>query len=113
MFLDRLFKRPLIVVGFMFLMIALGVFFVKFIASEYAPKEDRGYFLAFMQAPEGASLEYTKRNLSVVEHKLGKLLSPSAYNDNKGTGETHGVVTVAPEVLTLRGLLTRPFPLFF
>jgi multidrug efflux pump len=49
--LDRIFKRPLMIVGFMFLMMALGIFFSKFISSEYAPKEDRGYFLAFMQAP--------------------------------------------------------------
>jgi multidrug efflux pump len=107
--LDGLFKRPLIVVGFMFVMLALGVFFTKFIASEYAPKEDRGYFLAFIQAPEGASLEYTKRNLSIVEHKLGKLLAPSAYNDNKGTGEAHGVVTIVPGSFNSTGTVNSAF----
>lgn len=107
--LDKLFLRPLLVVGFMFLMVALGVFFSKFIASEYAPKEDRGYFLAFMQGPEGASFEYTKRNLSEVEHKLGKLLPPSPYNDNKGTGEAHGVVTIVPGSFSSTGSVNSAF----
>ena len=107
--LDSLFKRPLIVVGFMFVMIALGVFFSKYISSEYAPKEDRGYFLAFIQAPEGASLEYTKRNLAIVEHKLGKLLAPSPYNDNKGTGEGHGIVTIVPGSFDSTGAVNSAF----
>ncbi len=107
--LDGLFKRPLLVVGFMFVMLALGVFFTKFIASEYAPKEDRGYFLAFIQAPEGASFEYTKRNLAIVEQKLGKLLPPSPYNDNKGTGEAHGVVTIVPGSFDSTGSVNSAF----
>ncbi len=107
--LDKLFKRPLLVVGFMFLMVALGIFFSNFIASEYAPKEDRGYFLAFMQGPEGASLEYTKRNLSIVEHKLGGLLDPSPYNNHKGTGEAHGVVTIVPGSFSSTGAVNSAF----
>lgn len=107
--LDSLFKRPLMVVGFMFLMIALGIFFAKFITSEYAPKEDRGYFLAFMQAPEGASLEYTKRNLGIVEKKLGMLLPPSPYNDNQGKSEAHGVVTIVPGSFSSTGAVNSAF----
>ncbi len=107
--LDKIFKRPLWVVGFMFLMIALGIFFTKFIASEYAPKEDRGYFLAFMQAPEGASLEYTKRNLAIVEKKLGMLLAPSPYNDNKGKNEANGVVTIVPGSFSSTGAVNSAF----
>jgi len=107
--LDKIFKRPKMVVGFMFLMISLGAFFIHFIQTEYAPKEDKGYFLAFMQAPEGASLEYTKRNLSIVEHKLGKLLPPSDYNDNKGTNEAHGVVTIIPGSFSSTGAVNSAF----
>lgn len=107
--LDSLFKRPLLIVGFMFLMIALGIFFTKFIASEYAPKEDRGYFLAFMQAPEGASLEYTKRNLGIVEKKLGMLLPPSPHNDNQGKNEAHGVVTIVPGSFSSTGAVNSAF----
>lgn len=107
--LDRIFRRPLMVVGFMFLMIALGIFFSKFIASEYAPKEDRGYFLAFMQAPEGSSLEYTKRNLGIVEKKLGMLLPPSPYNDNQGKNEAHGVVTIVPGSFSSTGAVNSAF----
>lgn len=107
--LDKLFGRPLWVVAFMFLMIALGGFFSRYIATEYAPKEDRGYFFAFMQAPEGASFEYTKRNLSVVEHKLGGLLAPSAYNDNKGTNEANGIVTIVPGSFSSTGAVNSAF----
>ena len=97
------------IVGFMFVMLALGAFFANYIASEYAPKEDRGYFLAFIQAPEGASFEYTKRNLAIVEQKLGKLLPPSPYNDNKGTGEAHGVVTIVPGSFDSTGSVNSAF----
>ena len=107
--LDRLVKRPLIVVGFMFVMIALGLFFGKFITTEYAPKEDRGYFFAFMQGPEGASFEYTKRNLAIVEHKLGALLEKSEYNDNKGTGEANGIVTIVPGNFSSTGAVNSAF----
>lgn len=107
--LDKLFTRPLLVVAFMFVMLALGVFFSRFIASEYAPKEDRGYFLAFMQAPEGASLEYTKRNLAIVEKKLGELLPPSALNGQKGTGEARGVVTIVPGSFSSTGAVNSAF----
>lgn len=103
--LDRLFSRPMIIVAFMFMMIAMGIFFTRYISSEYAPKEDRGYFIAFVQGPEGASFEYTKRNVGIVEQKLGKLLEPSAYNENKGTGEAQGVVTIVPGSFSSTGVV--------
>lgn len=107
--LDKLVKRPLIVVGFMFVMLALGLFFGKYITSEYAPKEDRGYFFAFMQGPEGASFEYTKRNLAIAEQKLGTLLDPSEYNANKGTGEANGIVTIVPGSFSSTGAVNSAF----
>ena len=63
---------------------------------EYAPKEDRGYFMAFISAPEGSSLEYTKRNVEKVEQSLVRLLPPNEINQNKGTNEANGVVTIVP-----------------
>jgi multidrug efflux pump len=107
--LDKLFKRPLMVVAFMFLVIALGIFFSRFINSEYAPLEDRGYFMVFMQGPEGASFEYTKRNLSIVENKLVELLPPSPLNDNKGSNEALGVVTIIPGSFDSTGVVNSAF----
>jgi multidrug efflux pump len=47
---------------------ALLLFFV--LPSEYAPKEDRGVFMAMIRAPEGASFEYTDRYARQVESIL-------------------------------------------
>lgn len=107
--LDRLFKKPLLVIAFMFAMLAIGAFFMHFIASEYAPKEDRGYFLAFIKAPEGASLEYTKRQVAPVEASLQKLLPAGPLNDNKGTDEAHGVVTIIPGSFSSTGVVNSAF----
>ncbi len=108
-YLDKLFHRPLLVVFFMLVVIGLGGFFVKFISSEYAPKEDRGYFLAFIQAPEGSSLEFTKKNVAVVEKSLMRLLPSGPLNDNKGTGEAMGVVTIIPGSFDTTGSVNSAF----
>ncbi len=47
---------------------AVGLF--KALPSEYAPKEDRGVFFAYMLAPEGATLEYTDRYARQMEAVL-------------------------------------------
>ncbi|MBE2190928.1 MAG: efflux RND transporter permease subunit [Alphaproteobacteria bacterium] len=107
--LDFLFGKPLIIIGFMFVMIGFGIFFVKFISSEYAPKEDRGYFLSFIKAPEGSSLEYTKRQVKSVEQSLKNLLPPSALNNQKGTNEAHGVVTIIPGSFSSTGAVNSAF----
>ncbi|MCB1558328.1 MAG: efflux RND transporter permease subunit [Alphaproteobacteria bacterium] len=107
--LDFFFARPFVIVIFMVLMIGLGAFFMKYISSEYAPKEDRGYFLAFIKAPEGASLEYTKRQLSFVEKELQKLLPPNELNEQDGTGEARGVVTIVPGSFSTTGAVNSAF----
>lgn len=107
--LDYLFARPLLVIIFMAFMILLGIFFVKYIASEYAPKEDRGYFLAFMKAPEGSSLEYMKRQVVPIEHELQGLLPKGPLNNNQGTDEAHGVVTIIPGSFSSTGVVNSAF----
>lgn len=107
--LDYLFAKPLLTIVFMVIMIGMGAFFIKFIASEYAPKEDRGYFLAFIKAPEGASLEYTKRQVATVESKLQGLLPAGPLNDNKGTNEALGVVTIVPGSFSSTGVVNSAF----
>ncbi len=107
--LDYFFRKPLVTIAFMFVMLGMGAFFVHYISSEYAPKEDRGYFLAFIKAPEGASLEYTKRQVATVEKNLETLLPPSEINDNKGTDEAHGVVTIVPGSFSSTGVVNSAF----
>lgn len=107
--LDFLFGKPLLTIVFMVVMIGMGAFFIKFIASEYAPKEDRGYFLAFIKAPEGASLEYTKRQVATVEGKLQGLLPSGPLNNNKGTNEALGVVTIVPGSFSSTGVVNSAF----
>jgi multidrug efflux pump len=56
------------IIGLAFLAI-LGGAAATFLAlkRELSPQEDRGYFLSFVLAPEGASLEYTDGNVRAVE----------------------------------------------
>lgn len=47
-----------------------AVFLFNAVPSEYAPKEDRGAFFIMVNAPEGASYEYTKEYMEEVERRL-------------------------------------------
>jgi multidrug efflux pump len=65
--LERVLGRRWIV-GVMFLAIFAGVA-LTYVAlkKELSPQEDRGFFLSWILAPEGASMEYTDRNVRAVE----------------------------------------------
>lgn len=108
-FLDTCFRHPAMIVGFMVLVLAFGVFLASFIQSEYAPKEDRGYFLAIMSAPEGASLEYSKRHMAMMEEQMLKLLSPKDGGPKDGTGEANGVVSIVPAGFSTTGAVNGGF----
>ncbi len=56
-------------IGMMFIVVLL----VKAVPSEFAPSEDRGGFLVVATAPEGASFEYTQRQMRKVEDILMSL----------------------------------------
>lgn len=57
--LTRVVQHPLIV-ALMFVLVAAAAFgLLKSLKSELAPTEDRGFFIGFMLAPEGATLQYT------------------------------------------------------
>ncbi len=108
-FLDKCFRHPARIVGFMVLVLAFGVFLAQYIQTEYAPKEDRGYFLAIMSAPEGASLEYSKRHMAMMEEKMLKLLSPKDGGPENGTGEANGVVSIVPAGFSTTGAVNGGF----
>lgn len=107
--LDWCFNHVKAIFLFMVGIIAAGIFFAKFIPSEYAPLEDKGYFLAVMMAPEGASLEYSKRNMSLVEEQLLKLLPESKGGGKDGTGEANGILTIVPAGFSSTGAVNGGF----
>ncbi|MBT9569400.1 MAG: efflux RND transporter permease subunit [Thiobacillus sp.] len=63
----RVLKHPLIV-ALVFILVAVAAFgLLKSLKSELAPTEDRGFFIGFMLAPEGATLEYTDQYARQLE----------------------------------------------
>ena len=68
--LNRALKyRAVIVVIFSIMM--LGSYFLfSSLPSEYAPKEDRGAFFLIVNAPEGASYQFTKEYMEEIERRL-------------------------------------------
>lgn len=64
---ERAVARPFVVVGAAGAVSVLGLALLVALPSEYAPKEDRGVFMAMLRAPEGASLEYADRQAAEIE----------------------------------------------
>ncbi|KVW96908.1 efflux RND transporter permease subunit [Thiobacillus denitrificans] len=65
--LTRVVRHPLIVAG-VFVLVAVAAFgLLKSLKSELAPTEDRGFFIGFMLAPEGSTLQYTDQYARQLE----------------------------------------------
>lgn len=93
--LDFLIHKPLITIVFLIVLMVVGIFLFRSIPHEFAPTEDRGYIFSIMMAPEGSSLEYTKRNLAEMEKQMLTLL-PKSDKNPEGTGEALGIVSIVP-----------------
>lgn len=72
--LGGLIRRPLWVSGFLLAVVAGGWQLLTNLPQEYAPTEDRSSFFVIMNAPEGASFEYTQRYARDMENVLLPLL---------------------------------------
>jgi multidrug efflux pump len=72
--LGGLIRRPLWVSGFLLAVVAGGWQLFTSLPQEYAPTEDRSSFFVIMNAPEGASFEYTQRYARDMENVLLPLL---------------------------------------
>lgn len=72
--LAGLIQRPLWVTAFLLAIVAVGWQFFVTIPQEYSPTEDRSSFFVLMNAPEGASFEYTQRYAREMEGVLLPLL---------------------------------------
>ncbi|OZA28041.1 MAG: multidrug transporter AcrB [Hydrogenophilales bacterium 17-61-9] len=65
--LTRVVRHPLIIT-LVFVLVAVAAFgLLKSLKSELAPTEDRGFFIGFMLAPEGASMQYTDQYARQLE----------------------------------------------
>jgi multidrug efflux pump len=60
-------RHRLVVVGVFAAITVLGVVVLTTIKSELSPLEDRGFFLGFMVAPEGATMDYTDSYAKIWE----------------------------------------------
>ncbi|MBW8305833.1 MAG: efflux RND transporter permease subunit [Thiobacillus sp.] len=64
---SRVVQHPLIVTA-VFVLVAVAAFgLLKSLKSELAPTEDRGFFIGFMLAPEGSTLQYTDQYARQLE----------------------------------------------
>jgi len=99
----RLLLKTALALPVIVLAIGVGISFLAWllldnINQEFAPTEDRGVFLVVLNAPEGATIDYTRAYLEEAEQKLQPLV------DNDEVQTIFGVV--APG-------LSRPSPVNF
>jgi multidrug efflux pump len=92
--LVRVLRIPYIIAGIAIALSALAYNFYELIPKEFAPTEDRGVFYIPVTAPEGASMEYTKRNVLKIE---------AIFNPLVETGE-------AERVFAFIGTFRQPGP---
>ncbi|MCH8183596.1 MAG: efflux RND transporter permease subunit [Proteobacteria bacterium] len=67
-------RAPIVVVAVAVGFSALSFWLFSGMAREFAPTEDRGSFFISVSAPEGASLEYTRRYVLEIEKQLEPIL---------------------------------------
>ncbi len=63
-------RRPFVALGGVVVVSLAAVALLRELPREYAPSEDRGAFFVMMQAPEGASYDYTDRYAREMERIL-------------------------------------------
>lgn len=68
--LDVCLRHPAAIFGVVALTAAAAVWLFQLVPRELEPSEDRGAFMVFMQAPEGASFEYTSEHMRQLEREV-------------------------------------------
>lgn len=100
-------NAPLVVLASVAGMLVVTVVMLRILPTELAPTEDRGVFRIALQAPEGASVEYTMRELLAVEDilrpyvesgELGGVLSflNPGFGGNSGVNRANIVARTPP-----------------
>ncbi|MFZ5724095.1 MAG: efflux RND transporter permease subunit [Pseudomonadota bacterium] len=102
-FIDRP-RRPALLLA---ILVAGTLALFAFLPAEFTPREDRGQFQVQATGPEGASFDYTVRQLGVVENSLLERLRGPAHPDSEidrfllripGFGGSSGINTGAAMV---------------
>jgi len=78
--LEAAIGRRLLLFGCLALVVGLAVFAFRRLPEEFVPDEDRGVFFALMNAPEGASYEYSRRYMREIEKELMPLVESGEAN---------------------------------
>ena len=68
--LDACLARPAWIVAIVLVSLASAGWLFTQVPRELEPKEDRGAFMVFLQAPEGASYEYTSAHMRTLEKEV-------------------------------------------
>lgn len=77
--LKKILQKRLWVVGFLLLIIGLGIGVYKFLPSELAPAEDMNQIEAVLAAPRSASFKYTDANVKQFESMLANNPDVESY----------------------------------
>ncbi|MGH8503924.1 MAG: efflux RND transporter permease subunit [Gammaproteobacteria bacterium] len=85
--LERVLRHPLPTCAAVLAVLAGTVTLFMKLPAEFAPTEDQGQFYAMMSAPEGASFEYSNRQLKKIE---------AAFLKRRGDGEIQRVIARIP-----------------
>ena len=93
--LERTLARSWLMLPLVGLVLGGGVALFQRIPSELAPAEDRGYIRASVRGPEGATIDWTTRNIARIEPLVAKLPEVASTFVIAGVPEvTRGVVVV-------------------
>ena len=65
--LRRVIRHPFVVIGIALLIFAASLNLLRVLPVEYMPREDRGFAMTMLTAPDGASLDYTLRHIHQIE----------------------------------------------
>jgi len=68
--LRHVLRHPVLIVWGMVGVFGLTAFLLQAVPQEFAPEEDRSKFFVMVRGPEGASFEYTVRNMREIEQNL-------------------------------------------
>src|SRR5690606_41143953 len=68
--LRRQVQKPVRMVGLTLAVIAAAASLFMALPTEYSPREDRGVYYVVVEAPLGATLEYTERYANIMENAI-------------------------------------------
>lgn len=78
--LSTLVHKPILAIAVLFLSTVLVWLYFGKVPREFDPGEDRGIFLLIIQAPEGASFDYTKNTVLEVERRMQSRMGEGNIN---------------------------------